>query len=466
MTTARVELPPKLIPVFTGTADVRGAYGGRGSGKTRSSAKMTAIRAYVWDNAGREGIILCGRQFMNSLDDSSMEEIKAAIRSEPWLLAHFEIGEKFIRTKSRRITYKFVGLDRHLDSIKSKARILLCWVDEAEPATDEAWIKLIPTLREEDSELWVTWNPESKRSPTHKRFREGVSDPRVKIVQLNWRDNPWFPEVLERTRQRDMRDRPDRYDHIWEGDYALVFEGAYYVKELIAARDNDRIRSVHVDPLLPVHTSWDLGIGDSTAIWFFQVVGNEVRVVDFYENHGHALPHYASVLTAKGYRYGDDWVPHDAMVRELGTGRTRVETLQALGRKPRIIPNHNLMDGINAVRETLPKCWFDAERTELGLDALRQYRSEFKQDAAVFNDRPLHDWTSHAADAFRYLSMAWREMRPEVEKKKTGRVQFVVAPDAQDKNAATSATGIHINMSVEDIIAAVKKQQKDKARRW
>ena len=411
MATARIELPPKLIPVFTGQADVRGGFGGRGSGKTRSFAKMTAIRAYMWDKAGREGIILCGRQFMNSLDDSSMEEIKAAIRSEPWLLAHFEIGEKFIRTKSRRIAYKFVGLDRHLDSIKSKARILLCWVDEAEPVTDEAWVKLIPTLREEDSELWVTWNPESKRSPTHRRFREGRPDPRIKIVEINWRDNPWFPSVLERTRQRDKLDRPDRYGHIWEGEFATVFEGAYYVRELVDAKDNGRIGTVGIDPLLPVHTAWDLGIGDSTAIWFFQVVGSEVRVVDFYENHGKGLPHYAEVLDAKGYTYGDDWVPHDAKVRELGTGRTRIETLKDLKRKPRLVPDHTLQDGINAVRETIPHCWFDETKTDYGLDALRQYRSEFKEDEAVFQDKPLHDWTSHAADSFRYLAMAWRELK-------------------------------------------------------
>lgn len=374
---------------------------------------MTAVRAYMWDMAGREGMILSARQFMNSLDDSSMEEIKAAIRSQPWLHRHFDIGEKYIRTKSRRISYRFAGLDRSLDSIKSKSRILLCWVDEAEPVTDEAWIKLIPTLREEDSELWVTWNPERKRSSTHKRFRE-ATDPRQKVVQLNWRDNPWFPDVLDRTRLRDMKARPEQYGHIWEGDFSSVFEGAYYVRELIAVKESGRLRHVPAEPQLPVHTAWDLGIGDSTAIWFFQIIGNEVRIIDFYENSGQGLPHYASVLQAKGYRYGDDWVPHDAKVRELGTGRTRVETLQELGRKPKLIPQHTLMDGINAVRETLPHCWFDEQRTDYGLDALRQYRSEYDEKANVFDDRPLHDWTSHAADAFRYLAMAWKELKAEV----------------------------------------------------
>ena len=449
MTTVQIELPPKLIPVFTGQADVRAAYGGRGSGKTRSFAKMTAIRAYMWDRAGREGIILCGRQFMNSLDDSSMEEIKAAIRSEPWLLDHFDIGEKYIRTRSGRISYKFAGLDRSLDSIKSKSRILLCWVDEAEPVTEEAWIKLIPTLREEDSELWVTWNPESKRSPTHKRFRECKPDPRMKVAEINWKDNPWFPSVLQRTRQRDMADRPDSYEHVWEGGFATVFHGAYYVSELVTAKNAGRIDSVEVSPDLPVHTAWDLGIGDSTAIWFFQVAGNEIRVIDFYESTGQGLPHYAAVLATKGYAYGFDWVPHDAKVRELGTGRTRVETLKALGRKPKLVPGHTLMDGINAVRETLPTCWFDAEKTDYGLDALRQYRSEYKEDDAVFNDKPLHDWTSHAADAFRYLAMAWKEMKaPRSEEKPT-------------QHVLTALPGglIQSNMSVRDIIEARKRKR-------
>lgn len=449
MATARIELPPKLIPVFSGEADVRGAYGGRGSGKTRSFAKMSAIRTHMWDMAGREGIVLCGRQFMNSLDDSSMEEIKAAIRSEPWLHAHFDIGDKYIRTRSKRISYKFAGLDRSLDSIKSKSRILLCWVDEAEPVTEEAWIKLIPTLREEDSELWVTWNPESKRSSTHKRFREGPPDDRMKVVEINWRDNPWFPSVLDRTRRRDMAARPEQYAHVWDGDFSQVFEGAYYVKELLALKDSGRLRPVYVEPAVPVHTAWDLGIGDSTAIWFFQIVANEIRVIDFYENHGQGLPHYASVLDAKGYTYGTDWVPHDARVRELGTGRTRVETLLELKRNPKVIPAHTLMDGINAVRETLPLCWFDEKRTEYGLDALRQYRSEFKEDDAVFNDKPLHDWTSHAADAFRYLAIAWKELRPVREPEKPKHLVFEAKPNGI----------IQSNMSVREIIELKKRQK-------
>lgn len=373
----------------------------------------------MWDMAGREGIILCGRQFMNSLEDSSMEEIKAAIRSEPWLEPHFDIGEKYIRTKSKRIHYSFVGLDRSIDAIKSKARILLAWVDEAEPVTDEAWTKLIPTLREEDSELWVTWNPESKRSATHRRFREGVEDPRVKVVEMNWRDNPWFPATLERNRQRDIRDRPDQVDHIWEGGFKVVFEGAYYVKELLAAKEEGRIIRVPHDPELPVYTGWDLGIDDATAVWFAQIAGLEIRIIDHLEVRGQALTDIARMVLAKPYTYAAHFMPHDVATRELSTARTRKESLESVGLRP-IIAGSRLPveDGINAVRTMFPKCVFDERKTEAGLEALRAYRVEIDEDKDTPKAKPLHDWASHSADAFRELAVqlfdvaAFRERPP------------------------------------------------------
>ena len=227
METAKIQIPSKLIPVFIGDYDVRGAYGGRGSAKTRSFAKMTAVKGYQLAMAGKQGIILCGRQYMNSLDDSSMQEIKQAIQEDEWLNDFYDIGEKYIRSKCRTIEYKFAGLDRNLNSIKSKARILLCWVDEAEPVTESAWVDLIPTIREEDAELWVTWNPKSQKSATHKRFREFKSE-RFNIVEMNFKDNPKFPDRLNRERLDDLKYRKELYAHIWDGDFdvksnALVF---------------------------------------------------------------------------------------------------------------------------------------------------------------------------------------------------------------------------------------------------
>lgn len=232
----KIELPPKLIPVFTGEARYRGAYGGRGSAKTRTFALMTALRAYMFAESGISGIVLCGREYMNSLDDSSMEEVKQAIRSEPWLNDYFDIGEKYIRTKNKLVSYVFSGLRHNLDSIKSKARILIAWVDEAESVSEAAWRKLNPTVRENGSEIWATWNPEKEGSATDKRFR--LTPPKgSKIAEINYNDNPWFPETLEQERLADL-ERLDyqTYSWIWEGDYLQnsdkqVLSGKYEVKD-------------------------------------------------------------------------------------------------------------------------------------------------------------------------------------------------------------------------------------------
>lgn len=204
---------------------------------------------------------------------------------------------------------------------------------------------------------------------------------------------------------------PEQFEQELECSFEAAILGAYWGKELAQLERDGRICDVPYEPSLPCHTSWDLGIGDSTAIWFWQVAGNEVRVIDHYENHGQGLAHYASVLAAKGYRYGDDWVPHDAKVKELGTGRTRVETLISLNRTPRMVPGHKIMDGINAVRLTLPNMWFDKYKCADGLEALRQYQSEYDEKARTFKDNPKHDWTSHSADSARYLCMAYREIK-------------------------------------------------------
>ena len=234
MTEVNLAIPPKLIPVFTGPARYRGAHGGRGSGKTRTFALMTAVRAMMFAEAGISGVILCGREFMNSLEDSSMEEVKQAIRSVPWLDAYFEMGEKFIRTKNRRVSYVFVGLRHNVDSLKSKARVLLAWIDEAESVSETAWMKLLPTVRETDSEVWVTWNPEKDGSPTDQRFRKPAPS-NAKIVEMNYTDNPWFPDVLEQERQDDRKRLDDQtYAWIWEGAYrensdAQILAGKYRV---------------------------------------------------------------------------------------------------------------------------------------------------------------------------------------------------------------------------------------------
>lgn len=200
-----------------------------------SFAIMSAIDGYRLGMGGASGILLCGREFMNSLDESSMEEVKAAIQSQPFLNDYYEIGERYIRSRDRRIEYAFAGLRHNLDSIKSKAKILRAWVDEAENVSESAWQKLTPTVREPGSEIWISYNPESPESATHKRFRADPPDD-CRAVELNWRDNPWFPDVLNQERLEDQRKRADVYDHIWEGGFltltdAQIFSGTFEVDE-------------------------------------------------------------------------------------------------------------------------------------------------------------------------------------------------------------------------------------------
>ena len=243
MQTAKIELPPKLIPVFSGNYRYRCAYGGRGSGKTRSFALMSAVQAYIMASNGQEGVILCAREFMHSLDDSSMQEVKSAIRSIDWLNNFFDIGEKYIRTKCGRIKYSFAGLRHNIDSLKSKAKILICWIDEADGVSESAYSKLLPTVREDNSEVWVTWNPEIDGSPTDNRFRKNATNSCIS-VEINYNDNPWFPDVLEQERLDDQeRLDPSTYAWIWDGAYlensnSQVLNGKVSIKEFEVIDDD------------------------------------------------------------------------------------------------------------------------------------------------------------------------------------------------------------------------------------
>lgn len=242
MESADLQIPPKLIPVFSGPARYRGAHGGRGSAKTRTFAMMTAVRAYMAAESGQRGLILCGREFMNSLEDSSLNEVKLAIASVPWLAAYFDVGEKYVRTRNNRVSYAFTGLRHSMDSLKGKAPILIAWIDEAEPVSEAAWVKLGPTVREAGSEIWVTWNPERDGSATDKRFRKSAPEG-SRIVEMNYGDNPWFPPTLEAERIAD-RERLDdaTYAWVWEGAYrensdAQILAGKYRVDEFAPAPD-------------------------------------------------------------------------------------------------------------------------------------------------------------------------------------------------------------------------------------
>jgi hypothetical protein len=185
--------------------------------------------------------------------------------------------------------------------------------------------------------------------------------------------------------------------------------GAIYKEQLDSAKATGRICAVPYDPSVPVYVAWDLGIGDSTALWLCQVVGRELHLIDYYEASGEPLSHYCAWLDGRGYRYADDLLPHDARARELGTGKTREEILRANGRRVRIVPNIGLEDGISAVRLALPRMWIDETRCHRGIECIGNYRREWNDKMGEFKPSPLHDWSSHGADSLRYLVVGLRE---------------------------------------------------------
>jgi len=201
--------------------------------------------------------------------------------------------------------------------------------------------------------------------------------------------------------QQDMAET--EYEQEYECSWSAALRGAYYAKELEVAYDEERIGKVPYDPSKQVVTAWDLGVSDSTSIWFAQYDGKSINIIDYYENSGEGLPHYIDVLNSKGYRYGAHIAPHDIVVREFSTGKSRKDLAFSLGIDFQVAPKLKVMDGIDTVRTTLHKCWFDEDKCKKGIDSLLQYRSSYDDKKKIWSQKPVHDWTSHASDSFRYL---------------------------------------------------------------
>lgn len=376
-------------------------YGGRGGAKSWNFA-----RALLIIGANRPLRVLCAREFQNSISDSVHRLLADQVQALG-LQAIYTVRDASIYAENGT-EFIFVGLRHNINNMKSYEGVDVCWVEEAKDVSKASWEILIPTIRKAGSEIWVSFNPELETDETFVRFvRKPPQDSVVRKV--TWADNPWFPEVLSKERD-DLKERDyDSYLNVWEGHCRVALDGAVYAQEIRLATTQNRITRVPWEPASPVHTVWDLGHADSTAIWFIQMVGFEYRIVDFYQAHGNKLAHYAKVLKEKPYAYGTTWLPHDATHELLGAPLTVSQQLREQGFRTRIVPKIDVAPGIEAARTIFPKCWFDADRCADGLQSLRHYRYELKRDGESYGKQPLHDWSSHAADAFRYLAVAMRE---------------------------------------------------------
>lgn len=421
--TLQVAIPPKLIPLFMGEADFRVAYGGRGSAKSWTFAKMACLRGAMHATDGRSGVIMCIRQKLNSLEDSALQDLKQAISSDVWLSSVYDVGESYIRTKPHlpgRVKFIFAGTDVNLGSIKSKSSILILWAEEAEDIKDGAWEKIVPTVREDGSEIWVTYNPETDKSWVHRNLRMS-KDPMVKCVEVNWTDNPYWSDKLERARVKAQTDDPDNYDHIYEGGFKVAFKGSYYAAAISEAQKEGRIGFVIPDPMLTYRAFWDLGgtgqRADACAIWIEQWVGQKINVLDYYEAVGQPMAAHVAWLRKNGYGDAICYLPHDGRKHDTVYKVTPESALREADFEVKVIPNQGAGAAnmrIEATRRIFPRMFFNEEKTASGIAALRAYHEKY-DDNRLVGLGPNHNWASHGSDAKGLAAVAYEE--PRIPKK-------------------------------------------------
>jgi phage terminase large subunit len=389
-------------------ARYKGARGGRGSGKSHFFAELMCETALAV--RGFRG--LCVREVQKSLKESSKRLIEDKLTEHNLWREGFTSFKTEISTPGDGLI-SFIGMQDHTaETIKSFEGADRAWCEEAQTLSPRSLTMLRPTIREKGSEIWASWNTRYKTDAVDEMF---IKRPPTgsKMVIANWRDNPWFPAELEQERQDMLRDQPELYANVWEGQYAVISEGAYYAKQLAAAMNDNRITDVPWDPLAPVSTFWDLGKSDKTAIWFVQGAGGRVRVIDYYEKNREELSHYAKLISEKPYTYEAHWLPHDAKQDIIGMPRTREAQLKTLlgVNKIKIAPSVSVEDGINAVRAIMPRCWFDKTKCEIGLEMLGRYHEKMRaaEGGGDIGLGPAHDPASHGADAFRYFAVSWKD---------------------------------------------------------
>lgn len=389
------------------------AYSGRGASKSWGFAMALLILGME-----RPLRILCARETQKSIKDSVHKDLDNQI-DRLKLRGHYTVLKSTI-IGANGTEFIFAGLKHNISNIKSIEGCDIVWVEEAQSVSDESWKVLIPTIRKDGSEIWVSFNPMFETDAVWRRFV--VNKPTGAVVrELSWRDNPWFPEVL-RVEMADLKATdPAECEHIYEGKCVTEVKGAIFGMEMKKARDDGRICSVPYDRTKPVDTFWDLGYGDDTAIWFAQAYGGWYNLIDYHEDSGQTIETYLIRLQQKNYVYGTDYLPHDAVDaiihQKLAADRSRSieQIMRAAGRKVRVTPKLLIRDQLNAARTLFPLCRFDETKCYVGLRALRSYRWPDLSAQGGKPSKPLHDWASHGASAF--CNFAVTSKQPEKEER-------------------------------------------------
>jgi phage terminase large subunit len=402
--TARVFKP--LLP----PARYKGAHGGRGSGKSHFFAELMIEDSLDEPGKTGEGLrSVCIREVQKDLTQSAkllIEDKLSTFRlGEP---AGFKVFRDVIQTPKDGIII-FKGMqDYTAESVKSLEKFKRAWWEEAQTATQHSLNLLRPTIREEGSEIWASWNPRFDDDPIDRLFRGPILPTGAVVVRANWSDNPWLPKVLEQERLDCLRDAPEQYDHIWEGGYVSIVDGAYYAADLAAAA-KERIGRVAKDPLMPIKAFWDIGVKDATAIWIGQFVGREIRVLDYYEAVNQPLGVHLEWLRAKGWGNAKCYLPHDGAAQDQVYAVRFEDHIKSAGFDTEVVKNQGkgaAMQRVEAARRLFPNIWFNEQTTVNGRKALGWYH-EKRDPVRKMGLGPEHDWSSHGADAFGLMCVAY-----------------------------------------------------------
>lgn len=404
MREVRCDVPDVLLP-FALPRRYKVAHGGRGSGKSWSVARLLIARA-----ASEPIRVLCARETQKSIQESVHKLLKDQIAAMG-LDVHFEVQETRILGVNGS-EFSFAGIRQQgVTNLKSFEGVDVCWVEEAQVVTKRSWDVLIPTIRKPGSEIWITFNPELDTDETYSRFVTFPPDEAL-VVACNWSDNPWFPAELDKERRDWLKRDPEGYKTVWGGQCRPAVEGAIYAAEIAAMQADGRLCNAPYDPLLKVHTVWDLGWNDSMSILLAQRSGSgELRVIDYIEDSHRTLDSYVADLKQRTFQWGSDFIPHDGRSRDFKSGKSTEEILQAMGRSVVVLGRDDIEEGIRSARMMFPRCWVDKKATAL-INRLKRYRRTQNSSTGEFG-APLHDENSHGADCWRYLAMAEPQMRNE-----------------------------------------------------
>ena len=395
----------KVFEPLLQPARYKGAWGGRGSGKSHNFAEMM-IEQCLLERGTRA---VCIREVQRTLKESSKRLIEDKLQDFRLGEADgFRVFNEVIEAPGDGIIV-FQGMqDHNAESIKSLEGFRIAWTEEAQTLAARSLSLLRPTIRAPGSELWFSWNARRKTDPVDALLRGDDLPTGAVVVTANWRDNPLFPAVLEQERLDCLRLDPDQYPHIWEGEYATVLVGAYYAKALAAAKADGRICRVAADPLLPIRLIADIGgtgaRADAFVFWAVQFVGREVRVLNYYEAQGQDVGTHAAWLRKEGYTPGVAQVvlPHDGETHDRVFNVSYESAFRGMGYAVDVVPNQGrgaASARIEAGRRVFPSCWFNEAKTSGGIDALGWYH-EKRDEARGIGLGPEHDWSSHGSDAF------------------------------------------------------------------